>query len=104
MNAAVLAPLFPVIAVTAAGFGVGRMGWFGPDRVRKLSNLVFLVLAPALLFRTMAQVHIGHLDFRPVGSYFAAVAIIFFGTLALRGFDRKSAVIAMANTYSNNVM
>ncbi|HUR88908.1 MAG TPA: AEC family transporter [Ramlibacter sp.] len=104
MDLAVLQPLLPVIAVTAAGFGAGRLGWLGPRRVRQLSNFVFFALAPALLFRTMAQVHVGALDFRPVASYFIAVAIIFFGTLAWRGFDRKAAVIALANTYSNNVM
>src|SRR5205085_6476283 len=66
--------------------------------------LVFLVLAPALLFRTMSQVHIDRLDFRPVAGYFFAVAIIFVATLALRGFNRRGAVLALANTYSNNVM
>ncbi|HEY8047937.1 MAG TPA: AEC family transporter [Ramlibacter sp.] len=104
MNPAVLAPLIPVIALTAAGFVAGRIGWLDALRVRKLSNFVFLVLAPALLFRTMARVHVGGLDFRPVASYFIAVAIIFFATLAIRGFNRKAAVIALANTYSNNVM
>ena len=104
MDAAVLAPLLPVIALTAVGFAAGRLGWLGPPRVRKLSNLVFLLLAPTLLFRTMAQVHVGRLDFKPVASYFIAVAIIFFGTLAWRGLHRKAAVIALANTYSNNVM
>jgi len=100
----VLAPLGPVIIMTAAGYAVGRAGWLNGLRIRKLSTLVFFVLAPALLFRTMAQVHIATLDFRPVASYFIAVAIIFAGTLMLRGFHRKSAVIALANTYSNNVM
>jgi hypothetical protein len=100
----VLAPLGPVIAVTAIGFIAGRLGWLGPQRVRQLSNVVFMVLAPALLFRTMARVHVDRLDFIPVASYFVAVAIIFFGTLAWRGFSRRTAVIALANTYSNNVM
>src|SRR3569832_911137 len=104
MNLAVLAPLGPVIAVTAVGFLAGRLGWLGPDRVRKLSNLVFTVLTPALLFRTMSQVHIERLDFRPVASYFVAVAIIFFATLAWCGFNRRAAVLALANTYRNNVM
>ena len=104
MNLGVLAPLGPVIAVTAVGFLAGRLGWLGPDRVRKLSNLVFTVLTPALLFRTMSQVHIERLDFRPVASYFVAVAIIFFATLAWCGFNRRAAVLALANTYSNNVM
>lgn len=104
MEPAVLAPLAPVIAVTAFGFGIGRAGWLGPLRVRQLSNLVFSVLTPALLFRTMSQVHVDRLDFRPVASYFVAVAIIFAATLALRGFNRRAAVLALANTYSNNVM
>lgn len=104
MQVAVLAPLVPVIVVTAIGFGLGRLGSLNPPRVKKLSNFVFVVLAPALLFRTMAQVHIDRLDFRPVASYFLAVAVIFFGTLVGRGFNRRAAVIALANTYSNNVM
>src|SRR3569832_335915 len=95
MNLAVLAPLGPVIAVTAVGFLAGRLGWLGPDRVRKLSNLVFTVLTPALLFRTMSQVHIERLDFRPVASYFVAVAIIFFATLAWCGFNRRATVLAV---------
>lgn len=104
MQLAVLAPLGPVIVVTALGLGMGRVGWLGPQRVHRLSNLVFMVLAPALLFRTMAQVRVDRLDFRPVASYFLAVAIIFFATLAWRGFSRRTTVLAMANTYSNNVM
>jgi malonate transporter and related proteins len=104
MNLAVLAPLGPVIAVTALGFAAGRLGWLGPQRVRTLSNIVFTVLTPALLFRTMGKVDVAHLDFRPVASYFVAVVIIFAATLALLGFNRRAAVLALANTYSNNVM
>jgi hypothetical protein len=104
MNFAVLAPLGPVIAVTALGFVAGRAGWLGPVRVRQLSNLVFTVLTPALLFRTMSRVHVDRLDFRPVASYFIAVAVIFTATLLLAGFHRRAAVLALANTYSNNVM
>jgi malonate transporter and related proteins len=104
MDLAVLSPLVPVIVMTAVGFALGRLGAMPPQRVRKLSNLVFLVLAPALLFRTMAQVHLERLDFRPVAGYFIAVAVIFTATLALRGFSRRAAVLGLANTYSNNVM
>jgi hypothetical protein len=104
VDTAVLAPLAPVIALTAAGFAVGRLGWLNPGRIARLSKFVFFVLAPALLFRTMAQVHVDKLDFRPPAAYFTAVAIIFAATLALRGFNRRAAVMAMANTYSNNVM
>ncbi|MEJ6022367.1 AEC family transporter [Ramlibacter sp. PS4R-6] len=104
MDAGVLGALLPVIAMTAVGFGAGRIGWLGPTRVRWLSRIVFVVLAPALLFRTMSRVNLAGLDFKPVGAYFIAVAVIFGGTLALRGFNRRAAVLALANTYSNNVM
>jgi malonate transporter len=104
MQLAVLSPLAPVIAVTALGFAAGRLGWLGPARVRRLSNLVFTILTPALLFRTMSQVHIERLDFRPVASYFVAVTAIFAATLAWYGFNRRAAVLGLANTYSNNVM
>jgi predicted permease len=104
MQLAVLSPLGPVIAITALGFAAGRLGWLGPARVRSLSHLVFTVLTPALLFRTMGQVHVDRLDFRPVASYFIAVAIIFAATLVRSGFNRRAAVMALANTYSNNVM
>lgn len=104
MNFAVLAPLGPVIAITALGFLAGRAGWLGPARVRSLSQIVFTVLTPALLFRTMSQVHVERLDFRPVASYFVAVAILFAATLLFAGFNRRAAVLALTNTYSNNVM
>ncbi len=72
--------------------------------VKDLSGLVFVVLTPPLLFRTMSTVHVEQLDFRPVASYFFAAGLIFIATLAVRGFNRRAAMLAMANTYSNTVM
>lgn len=107
MNLAVLSPLSPlapVIGISALGFAAGRLGWLGPARVRRLSNIVFTVLTPALLFRTMSRVDVAHLHFGPVASYFIAVAILFAAMLMLAGFNRRAAVLALAGTYSNNVM
>jgi predicted permease len=72
--------------------------------LKDLSNLVFLLLTPALLFRTMSQVRIEQLDFKPVAAYFLAVVILFGGTLLLQGFNRRAAVLALANAFSNTVM
>ncbi|SFC46785.1 hypothetical protein SAMN05216344_11868 [Polaromonas sp. OV174] len=72
--------------------------------IKDLSNLVFLLLTPALLFRTMSQVRIEQLDFKPVAAYFLAVIILFGGTLLLQGFNRRAAVQALAATFSNTVM
>lgn len=103
MNAVVFA-LVPVIVLIAVGFGAGRIGWVRPGAIKDLSNLVFLVLTPALLFRTMSKVHVQQLDFRPVAAYFIGVIVIFVGTLLVAGFNRRAAVLALAATFGNTVM
>lgn len=104
MNSPVFAALFPVVLLTAMGFIAGRAGWIRAGAIKDLSSLVFLLLTPALLFRTMSQVDIAQLDFRPVAAYFLAVALLFAGTLVVQGFNRRAAVLALANTFSNTVM
>ncbi|MDM0104227.1 AEC family transporter [Variovorax sp. J22R24] len=104
MNASVLSSLLPVVLLIAAGYLAGRRGWVGGKAVRDLSNLIFLLLAPALLFRSMSTVHVEQLSLRPVAAYFIAAGLIFAATLLWRGFNRTAAVLALANTYSNTVM
>ena len=100
----VVASLLPVILIIAVGLLAGRRGWVRGSAVRDLSNLVFLVLTPALLFRTMSKVHPQDLDFAPVGAYFIGVGLVFAGTLAVCGFNRRGAVLSLAATFSNTVM
>jgi malonate transporter len=69
-----------------------------------LSNLVFMVLTPALLFRTMSTVHVQDLDFGPVAIYFAAAGLIFAATLGVQGFSTLAAARGLANTFSNTIM
>lgn len=83
MNSPVFASLIPVILFIALGFFVGRRGWIRATSVKDLSNLVFMVLTPALLFRTMSTVHVQDLDFGPVAVYFAAAGLIFATTLVV---------------------
>lgn len=104
MNSLVFASLCPIVLLIACGFIAGRAGWIRPAAIRDLSNLIFLLLTPALLFRTMSKVRVEQLDFRPVGAYFLAVAILFGGTLLVQGFNRRAAVLALACTFSNTVM
>ena len=88
----------------AIGFVAGRQEWIRASAVKDLSNLVFMVLSPALLFRTMSTVHIEDLNFGPVGIYFAAFGLLYFATLAWQGFNRLAAARALANTFSNTLM
>jgi hypothetical protein len=93
-----------VVVLIAVGFLAARCGWIRATAVKDLSNLVFLVLTPALLFRTMSKVQVQQLDFRPVAAYFLAVIAIFAGTLLVRGFNRRAAVLALAASFGNTVM
>ncbi|QNP48928.1 AEC family transporter [Diaphorobacter aerolatus] len=99
-----LASLIPVLFCIALGWVVARIGWVRDAAIKDLSNLVFLVLTPALLFRTMGNVRIQELDFKPVVLYFAAVAILFVGTLLLRGLSKRAAAQALACVFGNTVM
>jgi malonate transporter and related proteins len=104
VNATVVNSLLPVVLLIAAGYLAGRRGWIGGKSVKDLSNLIFMLLAPALLFRSMSTVHVEQLSLRPVAAYFLAAGLIFAATMLWRGFNRTAAVLALANTYSNTVM
>jgi malonate transporter and related proteins len=104
MNSPVISALLPVVLLIAVGFISGRAGWIRPEASKDLSNLVFMVLTPALLFRTMSTVHIEQLNFKPVAMYFVAAALLFAAVLVWQGFTRRAAVLALAATFSNTVM
>lgn len=107
MNLA-LQPLFvsltPVFLLIALGYLAGRRDWIRDSALKDLANLVFMILIPALLFRTMSSVHLEEVDLRPVLAYFPVVLLVFFAVIAWRGFRRESAVIALASVFSNMVM
>lgn len=104
MNNPVLSALVPVVLLIAIGFVAGRAGWIRAESTKDLSNLVFMVLMPALLFRTMSTVHIEQLDFKPLVMYFVAAGILFATLLAWLGITRKAAVLALGATFGNTVM
>lgn len=104
MNSPALTALFPVIFIIATGIGLTKLQWVRQSAVRDLSNLVFYVLTPALLFRTMAGAKLADLDFSAIGVYFVAVGLVFTATLLCCGFTTLAAARALGNTFSNTVM
>ena len=73
--------LVPVVILISLGFAAGRLSWIAGTAVKEFSNLVFLLLTPALLFRTMSKVQLANLDYTPVAAYFTGVIALFAGTL-----------------------
>jgi len=104
LNFPVAPALFSVIFIIAIGFGLARMQWVRQAAIKDLSNLVFYVLTPALLFRTMMNVKLAELDYTPVAIYFLAVVIVFGTTLLMQGLSILSSARALAHTFSNTVM
>ncbi len=104
MNHPVFSALIPVVLLVALGYVAGRLRWLRAESAKDLSNFVFLVLTPALMFRTMGKVDVAQLEFLPLVSYFAGVFVLFGGMLLWQGLNRRAAVLAMAATFSNTVM
>lgn len=104
MNSPVFSSLVPVLLCIAIGFVAARIGWVRAAAIKDLSNIVFLVLTPALLFRTMAAVRVQDLDFQPVGLYFLASGLVFIVTMALCGFSTRAAARGLAHMFSNTLM
>lgn len=100
----VVSALLPVALLILVGFGAGRFRWVRPEAVKDLSNLVFLVLTQALLFRTMSSVHLERLDMRPVFQYFVVVGLVFFASVYVHGRTARASVLALGSVFSNTVM
>ncbi len=103
MNSIVLSSLIPVVLLIAIGYIAGYAGYIRAEATKDLATLVFTVLTPALLFRTMSTVHVERLDFKPVAVYFAAAMLLFAAMLFWQGATRRAAVVALAATFSNTV-
>jgi len=100
----VASSLLPVVLLIAIGFAAGRLKLIRGEAVRDLSNLVFLVLVQALLFRTMATSHLERLDLKSVALYYIVAGAMFFALLLIQGLNSRSAVVALAAIFSNTLM
>ena len=52
----------------------------------------------------MAQVHVGELDYRPIGVYFLSAIIVFVTTMLVYGFNTLAAARGLASMFSNAAM
>lgn len=100
----VASALLPVVLLIAIGWAAGRARLVRGEGVRDLSNLVFLVLTQALLFRTMSAVHLERIDWGSVALYYGVAGALFVVTLLAQGLHPRSAVLALAAIFSNTLM
>lgn len=100
----VLSALIPVVLLTAAGWWAGKREWIDQRSVGGLTQLVFMLLTPALLFRTMSKVQVAELDFSPLLAYFAGAFTLLFALVWWGRGTREAAVKGLACTFSNTLM
>lgn len=100
----VLSSLLPVVLLILIGFVAGKAKLVRGESVRDLSNLVFLVLTQAMLFRTMSQVHLDQLDFEPVVQYLGVTVLLFGILIFAYGRHASGTVLALAGVFSNTLM
>lgn len=100
----VLSSLLPVALLIFLGLLAGKRQLVRGDSVRDLSNLVFVVLTQAMLFRTMSQVHVEQLDFAPVLQYLGVTVALFFALMWVYGRQTNATVLALAGVFSNTLM
>lgn len=100
----VLTSLLPVILLIATGYVAGKQGWIRASAKGDYSNIIFFLLLPPLLFRTMAQSHPENLQLLPVLAYLGSMVILFAMVLAWTGVNQRGAILGLAATYGNTVM
>ena len=103
MNLIVLGSLIPVVLLICIGLLAARAQWLRPDSVKDMSTLLFMVLTPALMFRTMSKVDIVHLDLTPIAAYFSAALLLYAVVMAWGKATRRAAAMAISATFGNTV-
>ena len=96
--------LAPVFVLIAAGAMAARMAWITKATIGELSNLVFFVFMPGLLFRTMSKAHWDALDFSPALTYLGVVLSVFAALWWWRGRTVSAVTLALSSVFSNLVM
>lgn len=107
---AVIEVVVPVFGLIAAGYVLARTPLLSTEGLRGLTNFVFYIAIPALLFRTLARgLPGGSLDFTILYAYFGGVAILYVlamltGRLVFAIGFAEQALFAMGAAFSNSVM
>ncbi len=106
-----LGVIAPVIAIIATGFLAAMFGLFSAQQVQTMNRIVFLIAAPALLFRNVVLTQIPELI--PWGlfiSYYGAMlfclalSLIFGLVVFAKRRQVERVIIAFGSCFSNTVM
>lgn len=106
----VVATILPVFGIVLIGFAVVRAGLFGEAAIDGVSQFVFNIAIPLLLFRTLARAGLpADIPWRVLLSYYIGAYLVFFAGMALArlAFGRNLAeqgVFGGGASHSNTVL
>ncbi len=86
--------LFPVFSLIAVGYAAARLRIVDTRGIKSMSDLTFLLLSPALLFRSMAGTAFGDIPLGAPIVYFGATTAGFVGFAAWRFRTARRAGVA----------
>ena len=101
-----IVPLFLIIAV---GYTVKRLGWIGPEEVRRFNKVCFYTIMPVMLFYNIYTSDFSHAVRLPyalfvVGMALAMILLAFLITLAAEKTPERRGVMIQAAFRSNFVL
>jgi malonate transporter and related proteins len=105
----VLTTILPVFGLIALGFVCARTGFIGPAAGQGLSQVVFNLAMPALLFRTVATIDQQSLSPWPLwAALFGGIAVVWIVTTIIASttklIDAAPASAAMGGSFGNLAM
>jgi len=105
----VLTTILPVFGLIALGFVCARTGFIGPAAGQGLSQVVFNLAMPALLFRTVATIDRQSLSPWPLwAALFGGIAVVWIVTTIIASttklIDAAPASAAMGGSFGNLAM
>jgi predicted permease len=100
----VITSLLPVVLLIGLGLLAGKREWIKASAQGDYSKLIFSLLLPPLLFRTMAQSRPENLMLLPVFVYLGSMVILMALVMVWQGLNKRGAILGLAASYGNTVM
>ena len=102
--------VLPVFGLVLCGYVVGRTRLLTPEGIQGLTNFVFYVAIPVLMFRTVARNDLPAIDDLNIiavyygGSYLLYFTAVLIGRLLFKLPFDQLAIFGMGSVYGNSVM
>lgn len=96
--------LAPVVLMILCGWAAAKFGWIHKEHLPSLANLVFMVLLPALLFRSMTLIGFDKVDYYPPMIYLSVAVFVMLCVAIALGRTPGSFIIGLGCIFSNHMM